>query len=274
MKRLVLSAVVGLSLASANNMLSKNSFETLVKSNNPDYCLTKNKYFVLKVKNDFGDFVTKKYIASNAVLAAKNANEKIEFNKDLNRIYLIATILKNSNDIFKNFFKPNDKDDEIFSLSVFLSSWLKYGGMYGYIPLTELNLENLQTKKVKFLKRASTVQIANGLINYLSNSNNRDELNKRILLLSAYLLAATDKDITINFDKDNFLRLTDENRGHDFLTFFMRTILENTKNPKIQNLIYLLATKNKNIVKYMLHDKNTKQLFKKALEFYKKAKRC
>jgi len=278
MKRiLTISVAVLLSsnVAFASNYLSKKNFNELVGADVPNYCVAKNKYYMMKIKNDFGNFVTKKYIASNVVLAAKNASEKIEFNKDLNRIYLIATILKNSQGIFSDFFKSSyDKDDEVFFLSSYLTSWLKNSRKYGYIPLTNLTLENLQTKKAKFSKTANTSQVANGLINYLSESDDAAELHKRILLLTAYLLTSTKTDITIYFDEDDLLSLSDEDGGHDFLIFFMRTFLENTKNPKIQNLIYLLATQNSNIVKYMLESEDTKQLFEQVLKFYKKAKKC
>ncbi len=272
MKRLVLSAIVGLSLASACNLLSKNFFETLVKSNNSDYCLTKNKYYYLEYKNDFGDYVKTKFPASKAVLGMKEHLDKIEFNRDVDRIYFLAFLIKNNN-FFRKFFNPNDKDDEIFYYSNYLASYLRYGGNLGYIPLTNLTLENLQTKKVNFKKTVSSVQIANGLISYFAAAKSENELKKRILLLASYIFAYTKKDpITGSFNEDVFVSLRSSNSN--ILIFFLNTILKNTKNPKIQNFIYLLVTQNSNIVKYMLRDKNTKQLFEKALEFYKKAKKC
>jgi len=249
-------------VALKSKFLSKKVFDKLVKEDTPNYCLTRGKYYYLELKNDFGDYSKVKFPASQAVLSFKEKLDKIEFNRDIYRAYLIAFIVKNSY-IFANFFKSeSDRDDEVFSLSVFLSSWLKYGGNYGYLPLTNITLENLQTKKAKFQKNVTTNQVANGLISYLVRAHNKEELNKRIMLLTAYLLVSTKGDITVNLDENNFLELNDnDSRGHSFLIFFMRTILKHTKNYKIQNLIYLLATKDTKIVKFMLKDKETSKLF-------------
>ena len=272
MRRLVLSAVLGLGLANASNLLQKDVFNKLVKSDYPNYCLAKNKYYYLDYKNDFGDYVKTRFSATKAVLGMKEHVAKIEFNRDLDRIYFLAFLVKNNN-FFEKFFIPDDKDDEIFSCSVFLNSYLKYGGNLGYIPLTNLTLENLQTKKANFKKSVSSTGIANGLINYFAHANNEDEIKKRILLLGSYLFVYTRGDLMVSgFDKRVFETLTVS--SHDMLIFFLDSILKNTKNPRIQNLIYLLATKDKNIVKYMLKDKATKELFKKALDYCKRIKKC
>ena len=272
MKRVILSFTAILTFANASNLLDKNTFKSLVKSNNPNYCLTKNKYYYLDYKNDFGEYKKTKFPASKAVLGMKEHFDKLEFNRDVDRIEFLAFLVKN-NDFFTKFFNPEDRDDEIFYYSNVMASYLRYGGNLGYIPLTDLTLENLQTKKAKFQKKVSSVQIANGILDYLASAKTEGELKKRILLLGSYLFVYTKGDgMVSSFDDNVFVDLKPSES--DILIFFLHTILKNTKNPKIQNLIYLLVTKNSNIVKYMLHDKNTKQLFEKALEFYKKAKKC
>jgi len=273
MKKLVLSTILGLSLANANsNVLNTDAFKKLIKSKYPNYCLTKNKFYFLDYKNDFGEYTKTKFPAALAVLGMREHSRKIEFNRDIDRIYFLAFLIKNNN-IFKKFLSKNDKDDEIFYYSTMLSSYLRYGGSLGYIPLTNLTIENLKTKKASFTKKVSSAQIANGLINYFASGKTQDEINKRILLLASYILAHTNKDpLTGNLKNSVFSGLKIEES--DMLILFLNTILKNTKNPKIQDLIYFLVNKNGNLVKYMLHDKKTKELFYKALQFYKKAKIC
>jgi succinate dehydrogenase flavin-adding protein (antitoxin of CptAB toxin-antitoxin module) len=274
MRRLVLSAVLGLGLANASNLLQKDVFNKLVKSDYPNYCLAKNKYYYLDYKNDFGDYVKTRFSATKAVLGMKEHVAKIEFNRDLDRIYFLAFLVKNNN-FFENFFNTSesDKDDEIFYYANVLTSYLRYGGNLGYIPLTNLTLENLQTKRANFKKSANGVMLANGLLNYFASAKSEDEIKKRILLLGSYLFVYTKGDLIVStFDKQIFETLSVSNS--DILIFFLNSILKNTKNPKIQNLIYLLAIKDKNIVKYMLKDKKTKELFKKAIDYYKIIKKC
>jgi hypothetical protein len=276
MKKLVLGfAFISLGFANTS-CLSQNVFKNLVneKLSRLNYCLTANKYFNVEIKDDWGEYEKVKLPASQAVLAMREKREKIEFNRDLERGYLLAYIVKNSYHMFDNFFKTDsDKDDEIFYLNTLLSSWLRNSGNYGYIPLIDINVENLQTRESKFVKKVGASQLANGLITYLASSTNKKDLKKRILLLSAYLLAHTKGDITYYLDSDVLKELYDEN-GHSILFMFIRDILKNTKNPKIQNLIYLLATKNSHLIKYMLNDKDTKELFNQIMKFYKEVKLC
>ena len=139
MKRVILSFTAILTFANASSLLDKSTFKNLVKSNNPDYCLTKNKYYYLDYKNDFGEYVKTKFPAAKAVLGMKEHLDKIEFNRDVDRIEFLAFLIKN-NSFFTEFFNPDDKDDEIFKNSVFLSSYLRYSGNLGYISTHWYNI--------------------------------------------------------------------------------------------------------------------------------------
>jgi len=157
-------------------------------------------------------------------------------------------------------------------MNICLSFKSKY--KQGYVPLTNLTIKNLQTRKANFKQSVNYINIGSGLLLYFLKAGDANEVKKRILLLSSYLFVHTKRCFMFDYLNQTVfktLNVTDEN----ILSFFLDSILKSAKNPKVQNLIYLLATtKDKYIVKYMLEDKKTKELFKKALDYYKRIKKC
>jgi nicotinamide phosphoribosyltransferase len=130
MRRLVLSAVLGLGLANASNLLQKDVFNKLVKSDYPNYCLAKNKYSYFGYKNDFGDYVKEKLPAAEAVLITK----ALSVRSNLSKIYFLTFLVKN-NRFFKRWLHDNDTRGLIIRYTAFFTTYLKGMNDLGYIPM-------------------------------------------------------------------------------------------------------------------------------------------
>jgi hypothetical protein len=247
MKKMILGIILSISIGFA--------------ATNYKYCVLENKTVFITEKDNFGNV---KKVRTNKlkefVFNLANSDLSLEDKKTIMKIW--SEIFALNKNYYKNFFE--NVVDRAVNFKVY-TTILQIDIQKGILPTQlNLNISNLQTKKMKINTTVSIYSLAGALLTYDSVYKDFDLSRDRMLALLAYLIYKNHPVIPATC-KSNEWEVSSINEH--ILRQLVRLILE--KDTDTIKLVFMLVNnKFDSVDKFLLKNKEVSNLFKVAKKNY------